>query len=71
VYLTPLIRHTFRHTFAKSWVFEQYTDVEVIDDALSITQGRRQLYTYSQAWLTDILGRIADHKINRFDEQLP
>ena len=24
-----------------------------------------------QAWLTDILGRIADHKINRIDELLP
>ena len=24
-----------------------------------------------QAWLTDILGRIADHKITRFDELLP
>jgi transposase len=23
-----------------------------------------------QAWLTDILGRIADHKINRIDELL-
>lgn len=24
-----------------------------------------------QAWLTDALGRIADHKINRIDELLP
>ncbi len=24
-----------------------------------------------QAWLTDTLGRIADHKINRLDELLP
>ena len=24
-----------------------------------------------QAWLTDILGRIADHKITRIDELLP
>jgi len=24
-----------------------------------------------QAWLTDVLGRIADHKINRLDELLP
>ena len=24
-----------------------------------------------EAWLTDILGRIADHKINRIDELLP
>jgi transposase len=24
-----------------------------------------------QAWLTDILTRIADHKINRIDELLP
>ena len=24
-----------------------------------------------QAWLTDVLGRIADHKINRIDELLP
>jgi transposase len=24
-----------------------------------------------QAWLTDILGRIANHKINRIDELLP
>jgi len=24
-----------------------------------------------QAWLTDVLGRIADHKINRIDERLP
>ncbi len=24
-----------------------------------------------QAWLTDVLGRIADHKINRVDELLP
>jgi hypothetical protein len=24
-----------------------------------------------QAWLTDILGRLADHKINRIDELLP
>jgi len=24
-----------------------------------------------QAWLTDVLGRIADHKITRFDELLP
>ena len=22
-------------------------------------------------WLTDVLGRIVDHKINRFDELLP
>jgi len=24
-----------------------------------------------QAWLTDVLGRIAEHKINRIDELLP
>jgi transposase len=24
-----------------------------------------------QAWLTDVLGRIADHKIRRIDELLP
>ena len=24
-----------------------------------------------QAWLTDVLGRIADHKITRLDELLP
>jgi transposase len=24
-----------------------------------------------QAWLTDVLGRIADHKIGRIDELLP
>ena len=24
-----------------------------------------------QAWLTDVLGRIADHKINKIDELLP
>jgi transposase len=24
-----------------------------------------------QAWLTDVLSRIADHKINRLDELLP
>ena len=24
-----------------------------------------------QAWLTDVLARIADHKINRIDELLP
>ena len=24
-----------------------------------------------QAWLTHVLGRIADHKINRIDELLP
>ena len=24
-----------------------------------------------QAWLTDVLNRIADHKINRIDELLP
>ncbi len=24
-----------------------------------------------QAWLTDVLSRIADHKINRIDEALP
>ncbi len=24
-----------------------------------------------QAWLTDVLGRIADHKINRLDELMP
>ncbi len=24
-----------------------------------------------QAWLTDVLGRIADHKINRIDELMP
>jgi transposase len=24
-----------------------------------------------QAWLTDVLGPIADHKINRIDELLP
>ena len=24
-----------------------------------------------QAWLTDILGRISDHKINKIDELLP
>ncbi len=24
-----------------------------------------------QAWLTDVLGRIADHKITRHDELLP
>ncbi|WP_242500654.1 transposase domain-containing protein [Tropicimonas sp. IMCC6043] len=25
----------------------------------------------SQAWLTWVLGRIADHKINRLDELIP
>jgi transposase len=24
-----------------------------------------------QAWLTDVLSRIADHKVNRIDELLP
>ena len=24
-----------------------------------------------QAWLTDVLGSIADHKINRIDDLLP
>ena len=24
-----------------------------------------------QAWLTDVLARIADHKVNRLDELLP
>ena len=24
-----------------------------------------------QAWLTDVLGRIADHKINRLDPDFP
>jgi hypothetical protein len=24
-----------------------------------------------QAWLTDVLGRIAEHKINRIDDLLP
>ena len=24
-----------------------------------------------QAWLTDVLGRIADHRINRIDELMP
>ncbi len=24
-----------------------------------------------QAWLTDVLGQIADHKINRLDELMP
>lgn len=24
-----------------------------------------------QAWLTDVLGRIAEHRINRLDELLP
>ncbi len=24
-----------------------------------------------QAWLTDVLGRIADHKITRLDELMP
>jgi len=26
---------------------------------------------YPQAWLTDVLTRIPDHKINRIDELLP
>jgi hypothetical protein len=26
---------------------------------------------YKQVWLTDVLNRIADHKINRIDELLP
>ncbi len=25
----------------------------------------------AQAWLTDTLGRISDHKINRLDELMP
>jgi hypothetical protein len=36
---------------------------------LSIPPG--QQLVDSQAWLTDVLSRIADHKINRIDELLP
>jgi transposase len=25
----------------------------------------------TQAWLSDVLGRVADHKIDRIDELLP
>ena len=33
--------------------------------------GHADLQGCEQAWLTDTLARIADHKINRIDELLP
>jgi len=36
-----------------------------------INKSKRVLSNDPQAWLTDVLNRIADHKINRIDELLP
>ncbi len=33
--------------------------------------GRHRLHPDQDRWLTDILSRIADHKINRINELLP
>lgn len=34
-------------------------------------QGKRKRRSYPQAWRTDVLGRIPDHKIARLDELMP
>jgi hypothetical protein len=43
--------------------------------ARSLQGGRCQTAKFNgvdpQVWLTDVLSRIADHKINRIDELLP
>ena len=39
--------------------------------AYSLIETAKLNGVYPQAWLTDILSRIADHKINRIDELLP
>lgn len=35
------------------------------------TAFERRFVADPQAWLTDVLSRIVDHKINRIDELLP
>jgi transposase len=39
--------------------------------AYTLIETAKQNGINPQAWLTDILGRIADHKINRLDELMP
>ena len=40
-------------------------------DSSSTVDGSSMLLRESQAWLTGVLGRITDHKINRIDDLLP
>ncbi|MCP5076415.1 MAG: transposase domain-containing protein [Rhodobacteraceae bacterium] len=39
--------------------------------AYSLTETAKLNSIDPQAWLTDVLGRIADHKITRLDELMP
>ena len=39
--------------------------------AYTLIETAKQNGVDPQAWLTDILGRIADHKITRLDELMP
>jgi len=66
--LRPLVpqQQTFRATPLTSGVEPKQTK-----SVLALIQTAKLNGVDPQAWLTNILGRIADHKITRLDELLP
>ena len=56
----------------KNWLFAgAYTGAETLARAMTVIETAKMNGLDSQAYLTDILSRINDHKINRLDELLP
>jgi hypothetical protein len=53
------------------FLFRYYSDPESRLKLASLSIPPRQECVDPQAWLTDVLSRIGDHKINRIDELLP
>ena len=56
----------------KNWLFAGAdTGAETLARAMTVIETAKMNGLDPQAYLTDILGRINDHKINRLDELLP
>jgi len=70
-------------TSRRRWseTFKKRVVAEASEPCVTVTKSAAIAYTLietaklngvnPQAWLTDVLSRIADHKINRIDEMLP
>ena len=56
----------------KNWLFAGAdTGAETLARAMTIIETAKSNSLDPQAYLADVLDRIHDHKINRFDEVLP
>jgi len=56
----------------KNWLFAgSDAGGETLADALTLIETAKLAGVNPEAWLADVLARLADHPINRLDELLP